>query len=157
MSLPNIESIEYMPENIKFWDKSLSSSLSNLYQHFNIHISILKWIGAISILVLTASTLTVSTNLYNFEKSLPNSSNDINVNNLPSFNDTICRYMKLFRLPGEYFVTVCKYDNNIHLDIRQLLNNKPTIKGVTLTIDQWKYLQSIRQYINRATEEARHQ
>ncbi|VDH90321.1 Hypothetical predicted protein [Mytilus galloprovincialis] len=41
---------------------------------------------------------------------------------------------------------------NYGKDISQLLNNKPTIKGVILTMDQWKYLQSIRQYINRATE-----
>ena len=118
------------------------------------HINVLKWTGVIVLLGLTASTLGVSSNLFHMEKSYWNESECIRIHEQPNFNQTLCSHIRSFRLPHEYYATVCKYRNRTILDIRQFLNLKPNIKGISLSITQWSYLLSIRQHITRAMYQA---
>ena len=102
------------------------------------------------LLGLTASTLGVSSNLFHMEKSYWNESECIRIHGQPNFNQTLCSHIRSFRLPQEYYATVCTYGNRTILDISQFLNLKPSIKGISLSITQWSYLLSIRQHITRA-------
>lgn len=144
MSHTRINSIS--PQN------SVTSSLMNMYHQYEIHINVLKWTGVIVLFIFTASTLWITGSLYlssNMSKHNMNVSNyDINEQNL-TFNQSLCSYIKHFRLPGEFMLTVCEYNKRTIIDIRQFLNNKPTIKGISLSQRQWDYLRSIIQYITR--------
>ena len=91
------------------------------------HINVLKWTGVIVLLDLTTYTLGVSSNLFHMEKSYWNESDCIRIHGQPNFNQTLFTYTS-FRLPQEYYATVCKYGNRTILDIRQFLNLKPSIK-----------------------------
>ena len=111
--------------------------------------------GVIVLLGLTASTLGITSNLYSMEKSHWNVSDCKKIHHQPSFNQTLCSYIKLFQLPDEYFVTVCKYNGRILLDIRQFLNRHATWKGISLSMTQWNYILSIRHHITKAIYDAR--
>ena len=48
----------------------------------------------------------------------------IKIQEQPNLNQTLCSYIKSFRLPSEYYVTVCRYGNRTLIDIHQLLHQK---------------------------------
>ena len=148
MSLPHLNSFDDLPG--RFRVNTVASSLSNLYHQYDIHINVLKWTGIIVMMSLTAATLGITNNLYQLEKVHWNSTDCIKIQEQPNFNQTLCSYIKPFRLPNEYYVTVCKYGNRTLIDIRQYLNQRPTIKGVSLSTRQWTYLMTIRHHITRA-------
>ena len=148
MSLQSLNSLDDQPKQLRM--DSISSSISELYHQYHMHINVLKWTGVIVLLGLTASTLGVSSNLLNMEKSYWNESDCIRIHGQPNFNQTLCSHIRPFRLPHEYYATVCKYENRKILDIRQFLNLKPSLKGISLSITQRSYLLSIRQHITRA-------
>jgi hypothetical protein len=107
---------------------SISSSISELFHQYHMHINVLKWTGVIVLLGLTTSTVGVSSNFFHMEKSHWNESDCIRNRGQPNFNQTLCLHIRLFRLPQEYYATICKYGNRIILDIRQCLNLKQSIK-----------------------------
>jgi len=57
-------------------------------------------------------------------------------------NSSLCHFITQFVLPDHYFVTVCLYQNEISLDIRQFINGRPTIKRVYLTMKQFDFLET---------------
>ena len=155
MSLPRVNSIDILPYH-HVRGNSVTSSLYNLYNQYEIHINILKWTGVIVLFCVTASTLGVTSNLYIKEKS-HNGTDCIKIYQSPQLNSSLCSYIETFRLPSDYFLTVCKYQSSTIIDIRQFLNNKPSIRGISLTSNQWTYIQSIRQHITRALHQANYQ
>jgi hypothetical protein len=152
MSLQSLNSLDDQPKQLRMG--SISSSISELYHQYHMHINVLKWTGIIVLLGLTTSTLGVSSNLFHMEKSYWNESDCIRIHGQPNFNQRLCSHIRSFRLPQEYYATVCKYGNRTILDIRQFLNLKPSIKWISLSITQWSYLLSIRQHITRAMYQA---
>jgi len=58
MSLPRVDSLDYIAQHVR------TSSLSDIYNQYEIDINILKWTGVVVLLALTASTLGVTSNLY---------------------------------------------------------------------------------------------
>ena len=152
MSLQSLNSLDVHPKQLRM--DSISSSISELFHQYHMHINVLKWTGVIVLLGLTASTLGVSSNLFHMEKWCWNESDCIRIHGQPNFNQTLCSHIRSFQLPREYYATVCKYGNRTILDNRQFLNLKPSIKWISLSITQWSYLLPIRQHITRAMYQA---
>jgi hypothetical protein len=119
MSLQSLNYLDDQPKQLRMG--SISSSISELFHQYHMHINVLKWTGVIVLLGLTTSTLGVSSNLFHMEKSHWNESDRIRNRGQPNFNQTLCLHIRLFRLPQEYYATgtVCKYGNRTILDIRQ--------------------------------------
>jgi len=144
MSLPRVDSLDSIAQHVS------TSSLSNIYNQYEMHINILKWTGVVVLLALTASTLGVTSNLYTSENPHHNESDYIKKYPSQPFNSSLCSYIKPFQLPNAYFLTLCKYKASTIVDIRQFLNNKPTVRGIALTSNQLNYLLSIKQHVSRA-------
>lgn len=153
MSLPRLNSVESHPIRLK--ENSITSSLNSVYDQYERHINVLKWTGLIILLGLAGSTLGISSNLYQFEKSHAYGKDCIQIRNkvdVHNFNNTVCSYIKRFQLPAGYIATVCRQDGITVIDIRMFINNKPTIRGIPLSADQWKYLLSLKGHIDRAIQ-----
>jgi DNA-binding PadR family transcriptional regulator len=52
-------------------------------------------------------------------------------------------------IPDDYFLSICKKNQTIQIDIRQLIDDKPTKNGILLSQRQWEYIQRLRQIINQ--------
>ena len=60
-------------------------------------------------------------------------------------------------MPNGYYTTVCLYQNQVRIDLRQFLDGKATIKGLILNLRQWNYLQRLIPHLNKAIREAKQQ
>ena len=148
MSLPRLNSLD---DQAKRWRVgSVASSISELYHEYHMHINVLKWTGVIVLLSLTAASLGITSSVYKMDRMHWNSTDCIKIQEQPNLNQTLCSYIKSFRLPSEYYVTVCRYGNRTLIDMRQFLHQKPTIKGVSLSVRQWTYMTAIRRHITSA-------
>jgi hypothetical protein len=152
LSLQSLNYLDDHPKQLRM--DSISFSISELFHQYHMHVNVLKWTGVIVLLGLTTSTLGVSSNLFHMEKSYWNESECIRIHGQQNFNQTLCSHIRSFRLPQEYYPTVCKYGNRTILDNRQFLDLKSSIKWISLFITQWSYLLSIRQHITRAMYQA---
>ena len=88
MPLQSLNSLDDQPKQLRMG--SISSSISELYHQYHMHINVLKWTGVIVLLGLTASTLGVSSNLFHMEKSYWNEYDCIRIHGQPNFNQTLC-------------------------------------------------------------------
>ena len=52
-------------------------------------------------------------------------------------------------IPDDYFLSICKKNQTIQIDIRQLIDDKHTENGILLNQHQWEYIQRLRQLINQ--------
>ena len=150
MSLPRLNSLD---DQAKPWRVgSVASSISELpvYHEYHMHINVLKWTGVIVLLSLTAASLGITSSVYKMDRMQWNSTDCIKIQEQPNLNQTLCSYIKSFRLPNEYYVTVCRYGNRTLIDIRQCLHQKRIIKGVSLSVRQWTYMAAIRRHITSA-------
>ena len=114
------------------------------------HINVLKWTGVIVLLSLTAAALGITSSVYKMDRMQWNSTDCIKIQEQANLNQTLCSYIKSFRLPNEYYVTVCRYGSRTLIDIRQFLHQKRIIKGVSLSVRQWIYMTAIRWDITSA-------
>ncbi|CAC5369825.1 unnamed protein product [Mytilus coruscus] len=108
----------------------------------------LKWTGVVVILILSASTLWITCGVYESSKHNTNMTDYIKIDQNFDFNQSLCSFIRHFGLPGEFVLTTCEYNSRTIIDVRQFLNHKPTIKGISLTLIQWNYLTSITQLYN---------
>ena len=68
---------------------------------------------------------------------------------IPS-NNTLCTFIKQFKLLYNKRITVCKYQNVLRVDIRQFVGDKASIKGIWLTLDEWRSLLRSQMWVNSA-------
>jgi hypothetical protein len=68
------------------------------------------------------SDMIITSSVYKMDRMHWNSTDCIKIQEQPNLNQTLCSYIKSFRLPNEYYVTVCRYGNRTLIDIRQFLN-----------------------------------
>ena len=52
-------------------------------------------------------------------------------------------------IPDDYFLSICKKNRTMQIDIRQLIDDKPTENRILLIQRQWEYIQRLRQLINQ--------
>ena len=148
MSLPRLNSLD---DQAKPWRVgSVASSIPELYHEYHMHINVLKWTGVIVLLSLTAAALGITSSVYKMDRMQWNSTNCIKIQEQANLNQTLCSYIKSFRLPNEYYVTVCRYGSRTLIDIRQFLHQKRIIKGISLSVRQWIYMTAIRWDITSA-------
>ena len=134
---------------------SIASSLSSLYEKYNIHINILKWTGVVVLLAMMSTSLAITSNMT--RNSFQNSSDCIKITTTSDdrrFNDTLCKYIKTFDLPEQYKLSVCSYQQQVRIDIRYFIGDKATIRGIHLNKLQWAYLQRLTPHINSAVKRA---
>ena len=136
---------------------SIRSSLSSIYQNYDFHFDIIKMVGIVVILSLLSTTLVMTNSVYDMERK-HNSSDCIRItgqtyDSNEQWNSTLCGYIKQFRLPEEYYVTVCLYQKTVRIDFRKFINGKPTIQGFYLNVNQWNYLKRLQKYIDLSIKE----
>ena len=127
--------------------ESIRSSLSSIYQNYDFHINVIKMVGIVVLLSLLSATLVITNSVYEMERQhnssdcirLPRQTYDSN----EQLNSTLCGYIRRFRLPEEYFVTVCLCQKTVRIDFRKFINGKPTIQGFFLNLNQWNYLKRL--------------
>ena len=68
---------------------------------------------------------------------------------IPS-NNTLCTFIKQFKLLYNKRITVCKYQNVLRVDIRQFVGDKASIRGIWLTLDEWRSLLRSQMWVNSA-------
>lgn len=160
MSLKRNNSDE-LNEDIDIEFKCSLPTLSNsksLYYRFNTQRRILKWTGTFIMLVMTAATLAITE--ISYKKGIDLEPDCIKLQHseqIHKYNHSLCDFIKQFEIPDTYYVTICLYQDEIIVDIRQFINGKETIKGVQINTRQWKYIQQIIPYINKTIEEAQNQ
>ena len=70
-------------------------------------------------------------------------------------NDTACTFVRSFDLYKTKKLTVCRYKQELRIDIRLFIGKRPTIRGIWLGPDEWDYLMvylpSILTAISRAS------
>lgn len=134
------------------------SNSNSLYYIFNTQRRILKWTGTFLMLVMTAATLTITE--MSFKTGVNLESDCIKLHHseqVHTTNHSLCDFIKQYEIPDTYYVTICLYQDEIVVDIRQFINGKETIKGVQMNTRQWKYIQRIIPYINKTIDEAHNQ
>ena len=55
-------------------------------------------------------------------------------------NQTLCVYLKQFRLSENKKVSVCAIDDAVRVDIRIFYNNQASIRGIWLDVSEWRTL-----------------
>ena len=60
---------------------------------------------------------------------------------IPVSNNTMCAYMKQFRLSERRRITICHmYPHQFRIDIRRFIGTKPTIQGIWLNKQEWNVM-----------------
>ena len=55
-------------------------------------------------------------------------------------NQTLCVYLKQFRLSENKKVSVCAIEDALRVDIRIFYNNRASIRGIWLDVSEWRTL-----------------
>ncbi len=69
-----------------------------------------------------------------------------------SNNATVCRYSRRYDLGERVYLTLCKLDGYVILDIRRFINNTATITGIALNVDQWLNLKRLAPRLDAVIE-----
>ena len=150
----SVEEIDNM--DVSFKNYSIRSSLSSLYKNYDFHLDILKITGVIVLLSIMSVTLAITSNLYKVD-TIKNVTDCIRLTAQTEdqqFNTTLCRYIKQYPLPENYFVTICSYQGEIRIDFLNFINNYPTIQGLYLNTRQWNYLKILTPHIEKCITHA---
>ena len=84
-------------------------------------------------LVMTAATLAITEISYKKGINLePDCIKLHHSEHMHKYNHSLCDFIKQFEIPDTYYVTICLYQDEIVVDIRQFINGKETIKGVQI-------------------------
>lgn len=142
----------------------LSTSLDSISDRNKIHFTILKLTGVIVLMSITITSLCISTNTHHVNTSdcikietrfnSTSSSNCEKIEPPTRFNSTLCTYLKQYPLPHGSYVSICRYQNQVRIDLRKFINGKPTIKGIVFNVSQWNYLHTLWEHVNTAISEA---
>ena len=63
-------------------------------------------------------------------------------------NSTLCDIFRIFPVSFDMALTVCEYEGDTRIDIRRFTNDKPSIIGIYLSMNQWTKLLSMSDEIN---------
>ena len=154
MSLPRLNSIESeMYRRTTLRRSSIASSLATIYEQYNVHLSIIKWVGVFVMVALISTSFAFTSELK--KKEFTNCMKMLTTESTPDLNGTLCDYIKQCALPSDYYVTVCSYQGLVKLDVRKFIGRKVTVKGIAMNTNQWNYLQRLVPRINSAMTDAR--
>ena len=97
------------------------------------------------IILLITTTLTLTSKIYHLdEKNYPTYDCIIMEYHNTGFNRTnenSCQNIRKYMIPDDYFLSICKKNQTIQIDIRQLIDDKPTENRILLIQRQWEYIQ----------------
>ena len=94
------------------------------------NLTIIKWIGIMTIVVSCAVTLFMVLS-HSECTSSPTFEAPVNL------NQTSCVYIKQFYLRDHLYASVCNQAGHSFLDIRVFINRTATIRGITMEMKQW--------------------
>ena len=139
--------------NVHLSRSNMTSSLNSLYNNYNIHLKIVKCIGALLMMTLVITTLVITEDLHSIDVNRSKSTDCLRIT--PKFpkptiqyNNTSCKTIKSFMLPDDYSATICSLQDKILIHLQEYVQAKPTMTEIYLNIQQWKYLLKIRTHIN---------
>ena len=118
----------------------------------------MKITGVLVLLSLMSATLAITNNLHVCQ-SRHNISDCIqlrthSIDDMNSFNSSLCDYIQQLDLPQQYRVTICRYQKEVRIDFRQFINEHPTIKGLYFNTRQWNYLKRLAPHIDKSISNA---
>jgi hypothetical protein len=106
-----------------------------------------------TIITLITTTLTLTNKIYHLdEKNYPTYDcikMEYHNTGLNRTYENSCENINKYMIPDDYFLSICKKNQTIQIDIRQLIDDKPTKNGILLNQRQWEYIQRLRQLINQ--------
>ena len=116
-------------------------------------VQVIGIIITISLLVTTTVELTRRLNCDSTsikDSSLPTNITEIKIDR----NKTLCAFIRQTAISENKRATVCVYQESIRIDFRQFVGNKASIKGLWLSINEWKNLLNASKWINIMIKEA---
>lgn len=116
--------------------------------------TVIQMVMSFIIITLTTTTLTLTNKIYHLDgkKNYPTHDCMKMEYHNTGFNQTYhnsCENIKKYMIPDDYVLSICKRNQTIQIDIRQLIDDKPTENGILLNQRQWEYIQRLRQLINQ--------
>lgn len=84
-----------------------------------------KWIALFVVFVMIVANLTLTE--MGCEKEIRQGKDCIRLehySNANLINNSLCDYMQQFKIPDSYYVTICRYQNQVVIDIRRFINEK---------------------------------
>ena len=100
MSLPRLNSIEsemYRGTTLRRY--SIAFSLATIYEQYNVHFSIIKWVGVFFMVAMTLTSLAFTSELK--KKECTDCMNILTTESTPDLNGTLCDYIKQCALPND--------------------------------------------------------
>ena len=77
--------------------------------------------------------------------------------NYGNMNHTLCSYIKQFKLSEDKRVSICVYQKELRIDFRRFVSNKPSIRGLWMTKQEWRSLLRLWGLIQTSIAEAEKQ
>jgi hypothetical protein len=100
MSLTRLNSIESeMYRGTTLRRSSIASSLATIYEQYNVHFSIIKWVGEFVMVALTSTSLVFTSDLK--KKEFTNCMKILTTESTPDLNGTLCDYIKQYSLSND--------------------------------------------------------
>jgi hypothetical protein len=100
MSLPRLNSIESeMYRGTTLRRSSIASCLATIYEQYNVHFSIIKWVGVFVMVAMTLTSLAFTSELK--KKEFTDCMNILTTESTPNLNGTLCDYIKQCTLPND--------------------------------------------------------
>lgn len=78
---------------------SIASSLATIYEQYNVHFSIIKWVGVLVMVAMTLTSLAFTSELK--KKEFTACMNILTTESTPDLNGTLCDYIKQCALPND--------------------------------------------------------
>ena len=60
---------------------------------------------------------------------------------------------RILSIGNDRYVQVCEWKGDLRVDLREWQDNKPTKKGISLSLSRWKNLVESIMYIDQAVQE----
>ena len=93
MSIPRLNSIgSEMYRGTTLRRSSIASSLATIYEQYNVHFSIIKWVGVFVMVAMTLTSLAFTSELK--KKEFTDCMNILTTESTPDLNGTLCDYIK---------------------------------------------------------------
>ncbi|OOY59379.1 hypothetical protein BOW04_12255 [Solemya velum gill symbiont] len=122
------------------------------------HVTAVKWLGVVVSVGLIAATLGVCANLMRRECVFPvNATVRVETTPTPApypetptnFSRTLCSHITSYPLSGGIYLTVCRYQEAVRVDLRRFFGEQPSIRGIHLNTNQWNRLRGYMGRVDR--------
>ena len=73
---------------------------------------------------------------------------------IPLGNTSLCIFGKQLKLSDDKRLTICNYKEDVRIDIRKFVNDKPSIRGIWLSKEEYEELLRISRWTKKIIRKA---